>query len=89
MGKVNPNRRPASQADVDKALRRGMREGFKLSLDFTLHALMCDMEMDDEFLERFNHYFNALLGSFNAKGLKKNDVIQNMLDEKELEVYEV
>lgn len=89
MGKVNPHRRPASQADVDKALRRGMREGFKLSLDFTLHALMCDMEVDEEFLDKFNHYFNALLRSFNNGTLKKNEVVQNMLEERDLEVYEI
>lgn len=89
MGKVNPNKRPASEADVRRAYKDGLREGFKLSLDLTLHALVCDMEISDEDLDKFNHYFNALLRSYNDGTLKRKEIVQNMMDEKGMEVIEI
>lgn len=82
---------PRSQADVDRAWREGAREGIKLGLDITLHALMCDMECSEEFLEAFNHYYNAGLASINAgkKVLTQEDIRQNLLAERDLEVVEV
>lgn len=89
--KTKPSRVPRSQADVDKAYRDGSREGLKLSLDITLHALMCDMECSEEFLEKFNHYYNVGLSGIKAgkKVLTKEDIRRNLLEERNLEVVEV
>lgn len=89
--KKRPSTVPRSEADVQRAYREGAREGLKLGLDITLHALMCDMEQSEEFLERFNHYYNSGLASVKAgkKVLTKEDIRRNLLEERNLEVVEV
>lgn len=87
--KTNPRKVPATQADVDKAYKDGCMEGLRIGLEITLHALMCDMELDEEFLIKFNHYYNVGLDSFTKKYIKRTDLIKNLMYERQLEVVTV
>lgn len=63
--------------------------GMRLSLDATIHALMCDMEMDEDFLERFGHYYNVCLDGMKERYITSSDLRRNLFNERGLEIKEV
>lgn len=87
--KTPPSRIPVNKGEAEKRYRDGLREGVKICLDITLHALMCDMECDEAFLDRFNHYFNVGLDGFGKRYITKDDIRRSLIDERGLEVVEV
>ena len=81
--KKNKGRRPSP------GKTNGVLYGMRLSLDATIHALMCDMEMDEDFLERFGHYYNVCLDGMKERYITSSDLRRNMFDERGLEIKEV
>ena len=63
--------------------------GMRLSLDATIHALMCDMDMDEDFLEGFGHYYNVCLEGMKERYITSSDLRRNLFDERGLEIKEV
>jgi len=55
--KVNPNKIPKTAADVLRAYDNGVEAGAKMMLDLMVYTIGCDMEMPDEWLDKFHERF--------------------------------
>lgn len=78
MGKINPRRIPRSQADVDKAFR----DGAAMTLEIMVFTLGTDMDMSDEWLDRFHERYMAHLRAYNAGYITTEDLRNTSLQEK-------
>ena len=85
MKKVNPRKRPKTQADVDKAYDAGMMEGLKLFFDIALLTL-ADLGLNDEGLDAFNKRFNKMVECCLDGEMKPQDIRETLADEKGWEV---
>ncbi len=54
---TNPSKIPKSQADVDRAYDLGVEAGGKMVLDLLVYTIGCDMDMPDDWLDRFHERF--------------------------------
>lgn len=54
---INPKRIPRTQADVDKAYDLGVEAGGKMVLDLLVYTIGCDMDMPDDWLDKFHERF--------------------------------
>lgn len=78
MAKVNPRRIPRSQADVDKAFR----DGAAMTLELMVFTLGTDMDMSDEWLDKFHERYMAHLRAYNAGYITAEDLKQTTYQEK-------
>lgn len=78
MAKVNPRRIPRSQADVDKAFR----DGAAMTLELMVFTLGTDMDMSDEWLDKFHERYMAHLRAYNAGYITTEDLKQTTYQEK-------
>lgn len=55
--KINPNKKPKTEADVKRAYSDGFQDGMKDIMDLMIYTLGTDMEESDEWLDRFHDRF--------------------------------
>lgn len=84
--KVNPKKQPASQADVERAYKRGFNDGFLNNLDIVIFTLGCDCDMSDEWLDFFHDRFMANWDSHINGELTTHDMRTTAYAEKGWEV---
>lgn len=72
--KVNPNRIPRTQADVDKAYVRGRDEGTALCLTLVLYTLQDKFGADDSVLTEFHEAFQYTLDSLEKGYITEADL---------------
>lgn len=63
--KVNPNRQPATQADVERAYEAGYVDGYRNSAILWLTVLYDDEQADDETVQRVYKELAALAQTVN------------------------
>lgn len=80
--KTNPRRIPRSQADVEKAYR----DGAALTMELMIFTLGTDMDMPDEWLNKFHDRYMAHLRSFYAGYITLDDLRKTTYQEKGWEV---
>lgn len=78
MAKTNPKRIPRSQADVDKAFR----DGAAAVMEVMIFTLGTDMDMPDEWLDKYHERFMAHLRAYNAGYITTEDLKQTTYQEK-------
>lgn len=76
--KTNPNKIPCSKADVDKAFRAGAAMTMKVMV-FTLGT---DMDVSDEWLDKYHERFMAHLKALNAGYVTEDDLEETTYAEK-------
>lgn len=76
--KTNPNRIPRSQADVEKAFR----DGAAMTMEVMIFTLGTDMDMPDEWLDKYHERFMAHLKALNAGYITVEDLKQTTYQEK-------
>lgn len=83
--KINPRRRPASQADIIKARAKGQNDALQTALGisvFTLKELNADKEQTHRFVEKFNYISDSI-----AKGyIFWRDIEQALREEYGIEI---
>lgn len=75
--KINPRRVPVSMADVDKA----HKDGCILTFDLMLYTLTTDMEVSDEWMDKFHERYMAHLRALNAGYITQDDLRQTTKEE--------
>lgn len=78
MSKTNPRRIPRSQADVEKAFR----DGAAMTMELMIFTLGTDMDMSDEWLEKFHERYMAHLRAYHAGYITAEDLRKTTLSEK-------
>ena len=78
---TNSRKIPKSQADVDRAYESGAEDGMKMFLDVTL-LTFDDMNLSDEFVEKFNVKFNSNLAQWLSKRISRHDIRETIMQEK-------
>ena len=76
--KVNTRRIPRSQADVDKAFR----DGAIMVMELMIFTLGTDMDMSDEWLDKYHDRFIAHLRALNAGYITVDDLKKTTYQEK-------
>ncbi len=84
--KTNPRRKPATQADVNRAKDEGFSMGAELMLDLMIYTLGTDFDMTDEWFDRFHERFMNHMDSFVKGYLSKEDMRSTTLEERGWEV---
>jgi len=70
----NPRRIPRTQADVDKAYKRGMTDGLQGALTIMLYTLKDKFGTGDEELQEFADAFNYVVDSINKGYVSEADL---------------
>ena len=70
----NPRRIPRTQADVDKAYKRGMTDGLQGALTIMLYTLKDKFGTGDEELQQFADAFNYTVDSINKGYVSEADL---------------
>ncbi len=55
--KTNPNKIPRTEADVKRAYSEGFQDGMKDLMDLMIYTIATDMEMQDDWLDRYHDRF--------------------------------
>lgn len=76
--KLNPRRIPRSQADVDKAYHDGAADMMHILL-FTIGT---DMEVSDEWLDKFHDRFAAHMAALKAGYITTDDMRRTTFEER-------
>ena len=76
--KTNPNKIPCSKADVDKAFR----DGAAMTMEVMIFTLGTDMDMTEEWLDKFHDRFMAHLRALNAGYITVDDLRNTTYQEK-------
>ena len=84
--KINPQRIPKTQADVNKAYDLGVDAGMRLLMDVMVYTLGCDMDCDDEWLSFFHDRFMANVDSHLHGELTQRDMRSTAYAEKGWEI---
>jgi len=84
--KTNPNKIPRTAADVLKAYDNGVETGAKMMLDVMVYTLGCDMDMSDEWLDKFHERFMKNMDCHINGELTARDMRQTAYFEKGWEV---
>ena len=84
--KTNPRKIPKSAADVVKAFDNGVETGAKMMLDVMVYTIGCDMDMSDEWLDRFHERFMKNMDCHINGELTTRDMRQTAYFEKGWEV---
>ena len=86
MKKVNPRRRPATAADVQKAYDLGKSEAIELALSVSCLSLMDIFSPTDEQMQAFNRKYQQNVSAIVDGTIKYQDVLDTLKDEYDLEV---
>lgn len=84
--KINPNKIPKTQADVDRAYGQGYEDAATNFLDIMVYTLGCDCDMSDEWLDFFHKRFMANMDSWLHGELTQYDMRSTAYAEKGWEV---
>lgn len=76
--KTNPRRIPRTQADVDNAFN----EGAAMTMELMIYTLGTDMDMPDEWLDKYHERYMAHLRALNAGYITIDDLKQTTYQEK-------
>lgn len=76
--KINPRKIPCSKADVDKAFR----DGAVMTMEVMIFTLGTDMDMTEEWLDKFHDRFMAHLRALNAGYITVDDLKNTTYQEK-------
>ena len=76
-GKVNPRRKPASFADINRAYR----DGCVLTMDIMLFTLATDMEVSPEWLDKFHARYMAHLQAYKTGYISQQDMRDSLKEE--------
>lgn len=79
--KANPRARPASQADVDRAYKRGQNEALEMVLYVVLYVLMDKHGADKEKIQSIRDDLMYTIDSIAKKYVKWQDIRQVMDEE--------
>lgn len=77
----NPRRIPRTQADVDKAYKRGMNDGLQGALTIMLYTLKDKMGAEDGELQKFADAFNYTVDGINRGYISEKDLQSVIRDE--------
>lgn len=77
----NPRRLPRTQADVEKAYKRGMNDGLQGALTIMLYVMRDKFSADDSQLEAFADAFNYTVDSINRGYISTKDLQTVIKDE--------
>ena len=77
----NPRRLPRTQADVEKAYKRGMNDGLQGALTIMLYVMRDKFAADDSQLEAFADAFNYTVDSINRGYISTKDLQTVIKDE--------
>lgn len=83
---TNPRKIPRTQADVDKAYAQGFEDGMRDIVDIMVYTIGADMDMDDDFLDRFHERFIKNLDCHVNGELRTYDLRSALYAEKGWEV---
>ena len=86
MRKVNPNRIPRTQADVDRAYSDGMDFGCEFALNVVLYVLKDKHDAPDEDIMQFRDEFMYVIDSVAKKYLSYPDIQKALSDDYDLTV---
>lgn len=84
--KVNPRRRPATAADVQKAYDLGKSEAIEFALSVSCLSLMDIFSPTDEQMQAFNRKYQQNVSAIVDGTIKYQDVLDTLKDEYDLEV---
>lgn len=84
--KVNPRRRPASVADVEKAYELGKRETIEFAIAVACLSVMDTFSPTEEQMSAFHDKYNKNVGAIVDGAIKYQDVLDTLKDEYDLEV---
>ena len=76
--KRNPRKIPRTQADVDKAFH----DGAAMVMDLMIYTLGSEMDMPDEWLDKFHARFMVNLRALNAGYITVEDLKETVYAEK-------
>ena len=79
--KTNPNRKPATQADVNKAYERGLREGLDRAAAFFLSVMRDRFDATPEECDQIWQAINERAESINKRYAKLQDFEKALLEE--------
>lgn len=77
----NPRRLPRTQADVEKAYKRGMNDGLQGALTIMLYVMRDKFAAQDDQLESFADAFNYTVDSINRGYISTKDLQGVIKDE--------
>jgi len=80
-GTCNPRKIPRTQADVDKAYKRGMNDGLQGALTIMLYTLKDKFGTDDTELKDFANSFNYTVDGINKGYVSEKDLQSVIRDE--------
>lgn len=83
---TNPRRIPRSEADVLKAYSDGFNDGMQDLMDLMVFTIGADMEMPDEWLDKFHERFMKNLECHVHGELTRHDLRSTLYAEKGWEV---
>lgn len=83
--KTNPNRKPATMADVNRAKREATDIAMKRMLMMFVYALK-DMGVEDEVLDQVMDKFKHVVASISRGDIKWRDVEMALKDEYDIEI---
>lgn len=86
MRKVNPNRIPRTQADVDRAYSDGMDFGCEFALNVVLYVLKDKHDAPDEDIMQFRDEFMYVIDSVAKKYLSYSDIQRALSEDYDLTV---
>lgn len=84
--KVNPRRRPATVADVEKAYEMGKRETIEFAIAVACLSVMDIFSPSDEQMAAFHAKYNKNVSAIVEGTIKYQDVLDTLKDEYDLEV---
>ena len=82
--KTNPRKIPRTQADVDRAFQFGCYKGSETALIILVHTV-CDMGVDDDFVERLWDDYKYNVDSIHKGYMKLGDVRKTLEEERNIE----
>ena len=78
--RANPRKVPRTQADVDRARKRGQTEGINVILTVAAFALLEKLEADDDFIRRFSAAVSDVCDSMNRGYITFPDIVRALGD---------
>lgn len=84
--KVNPRRRPANVADVEKAYELGKRETIEFAIAVACLSVMDIFSPTDEQMQAFNRKYQQNVSAILDGTIKYAEVLDTLKDKYDLEV---
>lgn len=85
--KVNPRRKPATQADVERAAKEGRDLGLEFALNLVLFVLKDKHDAPDEEILQLRDEFMYVVDSVAHKYLSYSDIVRTLKGDYDLAVH--